>query len=317
MAQKVGLHWPPPPPISVRQLVKLAGGQVSALNWLPANPFSILIDQGQDAWHAGHVNDVLALDTGAIVLGTDSGGVWLVEGNDNATPLSDGWDTPNIRCLAFGPDGPLHIFAGADNGKGYGQVVPYSVALFETDTSTPFPLLNWRSVPLTPVSPEGANIGTIKRIVVLKQSRRIVLACSNGVFWSLIPTPGNAYNWQQVPDLPQGAYSGLAIGPNDRIVIAAWGSDPSIGLCGIFYADWSAGGLLPFGSLLRLARALGSTTVSGIVQKVGLKWPPPPPSPSAICSDERCCRRLRQAKTPSSGGAWAAHPWPPLPKTLE
>jgi hypothetical protein len=245
-------------------LVKLAGGQVSALNWLPANPFSILIDQGQDAWHAGHVNDVLALDTGAIVLGTDTGGVWLVEGNDNATALSDGWDTPNIGCLAFGPDGPLHIFAGGD-------------ALFETDTSAFFPLLNWHSVPLTPVSPAGANIGTINRIVVLKQRRRIVLACSNGVFWSSIPTSGNAYSWQQVPNLPQGGYSGLAIGPNDRIVIAAWGSNPSMGLFGIFYADWSAGGLLPFGSLLHLATALGSNTVSGMAQKEGLKWPPPPP----------------------------------------
>lgn len=268
MAQRVGLHWPPPPSISVRNLVRLAGGQVSALNWLPANPFAILIDSGQNAWHAGHINDVLALDSGGLVLGTDSGGVWLVEGNNSAVPLSEGWDTPNISCLAFGPDGPLHIFAGTDNA--------YSVALFETDTSNPFPLLNWRPVPLTPMSPGGATVGTINRMVVLKQRRRIVLACDNGVFWSSIPTSGNAYSWQQVPNLPQGGYSGLAIGPNDRIVIAAWGANPNMGLFGIFYADWSAAGLLLGGSLLHLATALGSNTVSGMAQKEGLKWPPPP-----------------------------------------
>ena len=175
MAQRVGLHWPPPPCISVRNLVRLAGGQVSALNWLPANPFAILIDPAQNAWHAGHINDVLALDSGGLVLGTDSGGVWLVEGNNSAIPLSEDWDTPNISCLAFGPDGPLHIFAAGD-------------ALFETDTSALFPLLNWRPVPLTPVSPKGVTVGTIICIVVLKQRRRIVLACSNGVFWSSIPT---------------------------------------------------------------------------------------------------------------------------------
>ena len=291
MAQKVGLHWPPPPPISARNLVMLAGGQVSPLNWLPANPFAILIDEGQDVWHAGRVMDLLALDTGALVVGTDSGGVWLVEGNDRAIPLSEGWDTPDISCLAFGPDGPRHIFAGTDNasmavaaGNELGQAVPYSVALFETDTATPFPLLNWRPVPLTPVSPDGAIVGTIVRIVVLKESRRIVLACLNGVFWSPIPALGNAYNWHQVPNLPPGGYSGLALGPNDRIVIAAWGSNPSNFLYGIFYADWGPGGLTPiratlspYKSFIRLAHALGSNRVSGMAEKVGLHWPPPPP----------------------------------------
>jgi hypothetical protein len=204
------------------------------LSWSPASPFTILIDQGQDAWHAGHVDDILVLDTGAIVVGT-WGGVWLVDGNDNTTPLSDGWDNPGVGCLAFGPDGSRHILAGG-------------TALFETDTSAFFPLLNWRPVPLKPVSPQGSGIGTINRIVVLKQRRRIVLACSNGVFWSPIPAQGNAYNWQEVTSLPPGGYSGLAVGPNDRVAIEAWGSDPSKSLYGIFYADWLDGEMLPLRS---------------------------------------------------------------------
>jgi hypothetical protein len=233
IALKLGVRWPPPPIISVRNLFKLAGGEVNALVWLPANPFAILIDPAQDIWHAGHVNDVLALDSGGIVVGTASGGVWLIEANDNAVPLTDDKDQPGITSLAFGPNGPLHIFAGGDG-------------LFETDTSTSVPLFNWRPVPLTPVRPGGMSIGSINRLVVLKQRRQIVLACSNGVFWSPIPTSGDVYNWQQLPNLPQGQYSGLAVGPNDRIVIAAWpaGSDPiQLSLYGIFYADWFADSL--------------------------------------------------------------------------
>jgi hypothetical protein len=67
---------PPRPPSLSAICSKLAGGEVNALVWLPANPFAILIDPSQDIWRAGHVNDVLALDSGGIVVGTASGGVW-------------------------------------------------------------------------------------------------------------------------------------------------------------------------------------------------------------------------------------------------
>jgi hypothetical protein len=200
------------------------------MNWEQANPLAIQIDEGADVWHAGHVNDVLALDSGGIVVATDTGGVWSISSTGDALPLSDDWDDPDMQCLAFGPIGPRHIYAGSRNG-----------ALYETDTSATLTLLNWRQLTLPP------GVGTIYRIRVFKGTRRIVLACANGVWWSPIPPAPSArgnYVWKMAQGLPAGTYSGLALGPNDTIAVAAWGANLGTGLYGIFHGDWSAGDLV-------------------------------------------------------------------------
>ncbi len=195
------------------------------IRWAQANPFAIQIDENADAWHAGHVNDVLALDSGGVVVGTESGGVWSIASTAAAIPLSDDWDNPDINCLAFGPDGPRHIYAG---GSG----------LHETDTSAFLTLLNWRSIPLPP------RVSAVNRIAVLKGTRRIVLACNNGVWWSSIPpapTSSGSYNWKQAQGLPDGGYSGLVAessGDISAVEVAAWGSNPATGLYGIFFGQW-------------------------------------------------------------------------------
>jgi hypothetical protein len=195
------------------------------MNWEQANPFAIQIDEGADVWHAGHVNDVLSLDSGGIVVATDTGGVWSIDSQGDALPLSDDWDSPDMTCLAFGPDGPRHIYAGSSNG-----------ALYETDTSTIFTLANWRQLTLPP------DVGTVYRIGVLNETRRIVLACAKAVWWSPIPPAPSAkgnYVWKMAQGLPNGTYSGLALGPNDTIAVAAWGANVGTGLYGIFHGDWS------------------------------------------------------------------------------
>ena len=81
-----------------------------SVQWEQANTYAIEMDANANAWHSGRVNDVLALDSSSVVVGTDTGGVWLV--STTTIPLSNNWDNPDIKCLAFGPDGPEHIYAG-------------------------------------------------------------------------------------------------------------------------------------------------------------------------------------------------------------
>jgi len=217
------VFFPTPSPISLRAVIRTG-------NWKQANPFGILYDESADAWHAGHVNDVLALDGGGIVVATDSGGVWSIDSGGAAVPLSDDWDSPNMNCLASDPGDARHIYAGTADG-----------ALYETDTSATLPLSNWRHLTLPP----GVWFSNVYRIGVLEGTRRIVLACDNGVWWSKIPPAPSAkgnYKWKMAQGLPDGTYSGLALGPKDTIAVAAWGANVGTGLYGIFHGDWSKAG---------------------------------------------------------------------------
>lgn len=185
--------------------------------WLQTDPAGILYkaapDPAQDAWHAGHVNDVIALDDGGILIATDSGGVWSVAANGTTLPLTDNQDNPDTTCLSFGPFGPRHIYAGTRH-----DLWGAADSLYETDPTAIEPLRSWRSVPL----PSG--VGTIYRVGVLKASRRIALACDGGVYWSPIPSPGGPYNWKQVFGIPAVSYRGLAVGDRESVAVAAMGT---------------------------------------------------------------------------------------------
>jgi hypothetical protein len=211
------------------------GGRARAANieWKLANPMAIQIDEKSDVWHAGCVLDALAVGTG-VVASTEKGGVWIISDNGFATPVSNDWNHPDIKCLEFGPDGPSHIYAGCSSDS--------EGALYETDTSSSFPLLNWREVPIP------RQIRTF-RIAVLKDIGKIVLAADNGIWWSEIPShiaSGGAYNFKQVNGklknsseyFPIGGYSGIAVGPNNSVVVSAWGSDINTGLYGLFRGNW-------------------------------------------------------------------------------
>src|SRR5215831_19981794 len=106
--------------------------------WVIANPYGILVDAQNNAWHAGRVIDMLSLGGGRILVASETGGVWHIDGAFSATPLSDDWDWPDMECLAFGPRGGNHVFAGCHGG------------LYETNPSATDPFHAWHSVPLPP-----------------------------------------------------------------------------------------------------------------------------------------------------------------------
>jgi hypothetical protein len=96
-----------------------ASRTIGELQWRPAQAGAIQRDDQRTTWHAGHVEAILS-DGQTVIAGAHSGGVWLINpipspsyrDGYRATPLSDRWDTPNVRALAFGPDGTRHVFAG-------------------------------------------------------------------------------------------------------------------------------------------------------------------------------------------------------------
>jgi hypothetical protein len=188
--------------------------------WFLASPFGInpVGTQG-DIWHAGHVNDVLELQDDVIVVATDTGGVWKVTRDGNAASLSDNWENPDTTCLAFGPDGPQHIFAGTKSRNGNGT-------LWVNDPQDPFTV--WSQIPI----PDGA--GSIYRILVLGANRLILIATQNGLWWA----PIDHYRWTQAQGVPKNATCyGLAEGPDQTVVVTVLTQ-------GIYYGGWTRSGNL-------------------------------------------------------------------------
>jgi hypothetical protein len=168
-----------------------------ALKWKLASPFGILVDKEKGAWHSGHVDDIIEFADGrAIVVATESGGLWLIDPDAGTLPLSDTWDNPDIKCIAMGPDGPRHLFAGCTIAYDSAEKRSYKAesgsapVIMETDSAQLAPLLDWNPVTALPTT-----AGRITRIVVISHLRRIVVACAKvrdgdtgGIFWSIIPT---------------------------------------------------------------------------------------------------------------------------------
>lgn len=52
---------------------------VAALQWSLATPFGIRIDEEKDAWHTGHIDDMVRLDGGdaGMLVASQTGGVWI------------------------------------------------------------------------------------------------------------------------------------------------------------------------------------------------------------------------------------------------
>jgi hypothetical protein len=160
--------------------------------WTIANPYGILVDSVQSAWHAGRVFDMLSLGTGRILVASATGGVWLIDGAFNGFPLSDDWEFPNTECLAFGPSGGDHIFAGCEGG------------LYETDPHAADPLRAWHPVKLP------ANVNTVYRIATTSEPPRVVIATDRSVWWAT-GNAGTVYDWQEAKGFDAKApFFGLA-----------------------------------------------------------------------------------------------------------
>src|SRR6266516_4763463 len=209
------------------------------VRWVQATGFGIKIDEQAGAWHSGHVNDIIEFqDHSVIVVATESGGVWMINNNNNSLPLSDSWDNPDVKCLALGPDGLRHLFAGCTVAYDSAQKRSYkaetgsSPVIMETDSAQLAPLLAWN--PITAALPVTA--GRITRIVVIRNLRRIVVACAKvrdhdtgGIFWATIPpTRFNAGDPPRPPYVWKQAKVGIPVsGGFWDITVAATRNDPS------------------------------------------------------------------------------------------
>ena len=184
----------------------------------------------QDAvFHAGHLNDVLRLNTAPyfpILVASDTSGVWLVnEFGGLALPLSWNWDFPHLNCISQGFHSDLHVYAAGD-------------ALYETDTTLSFPLFNWQRIPIQIDGEHPLNPGQIYRVIVMRERRKLVIASDGGIFWANIPSAGGNYSFRQASLLPGIRYSGLAEGAQNKVLAGAWGSDLNAHF-GIFIGDWT------------------------------------------------------------------------------
>lgn len=170
------------------------------IRWTLASPYGIQRNEAEDAWHSGHANDILELDTGQLLVATETGGVWMVDPTGGNLALSDDWANPDLFCLAFGPDDPRHVFAGCSGG-----------IIRETDLNQPIPFLAWREI----ANPVPEKAGIVYRIVIIRNLRRIIAACAGGLFWAVIPptrqSPRPPYNWKEARVKEGQGFHDLAI----------------------------------------------------------------------------------------------------------
>ncbi|HEY5881229.1 MAG TPA: hypothetical protein VIU11_20115 [Nakamurella sp.] len=159
-------------------------GNIMGVRWEQAVTKGVQVDAAGEVWHSGHIEDIWPLDGGAagLLVATYSGGVWTATAG-GAVPLSGSWDEPDTYCLAGGPDGPRHVYAGGKGG-----------AMRETRAQN---LFDWQSVdrPL----PVGA--GDVRRVLCLPRHLRIVAVCANGIFWSTTQPGAPRYSWQRAVEV--------------------------------------------------------------------------------------------------------------------
>jgi hypothetical protein len=220
-----------------------ASRTIGDLRWLPAQAGSIQLDDQRTTWNSGHVSAVLSNGT-AVVAGTQTGGVWLINpipspsfrGGYPATPLSDRWTNPSVYSLAYGPDGTQHVFVGCEKADSLMllelQEVTGAVIARQTDLAIPLP-----------------SRTTVFSIVVIENPRRIVIGTERGVLWSDVPAATidvDSYDWKEAAGLPDGTTSGLArclgvsivAGASDRFFAEGKGKQP---VARLFTGDWQEG----------------------------------------------------------------------------
>jgi photosystem II stability/assembly factor-like uncharacterized protein len=206
--------------------------------WKQANYFGILTsgkpNDPKASFNAGRLYDVLLLGDKSltdVLVAASNSGVWSVSPTGNVIPLSYNsvWAKPNLNSLALGLDGIQKVYAGGD-------------WLYETIKKDN--LVEWRQIPVNDAASKPLDYGVIWDIVAIQDGRKLVLACSNGVFWADIPKTGDTYLFKQALPVPgyAGKFSGVAEGPNGTVVVAAWG-DINLDYYGLYDGNWLSGDL--------------------------------------------------------------------------
>ncbi|UQX88696.1 hypothetical protein M6D93_01530 [Jatrophihabitans telluris] len=153
------------------------------------------LQSGSRGWTAGHANDVLEVNPVNLLVGAETGGVWLLTSGIGLS-LSLDWQQSNVHSLAH-LEQSQHYFAGGSGGD------PNVGSLYETDISQDVPLWSpWHEVAL----PQG--IGGVNRIAISVAQHAILLATTTGLWWSRLPfEASDTYSWQQA----SGPVSGLDV----------------------------------------------------------------------------------------------------------
>lgn len=293
------------------------------ISWSLANPFGIAVQSLsaevplQGIWHAGRVTDCQVIGgrsavAGSLLVGTDAGGIWNVQQPSStvrpqALPLTNELDSPNIACLCQGTDDAEHFYAGTFAHAGtFGALVAavYETALDQLGSGF-HTISRWRDI-----SPSGGFGTAVYQVAVTTGTpHRVVVASDTGVYWAALPSPGGTYTWQAVTTqsdgttFPQEAYSGLATGSRDRVVVAAKGVNASTEHYGIFYGDWS-----PTGDL-RMTRATlpsqNGTTFGTSMYRTYLASAPSAPSVLYAVAEGNTSKLFAVLSSSDNGQTWA------------
>ncbi|TDH28094.1 exo-alpha-sialidase [Segetibacter sp. 3557_3] len=228
------------------------------VKWTLANPYGIQVDVTKENWHAGKIISVLVNKGNGIIAASETSGVWLLSESGSAISLSNTWENPDVQCLSFGPDNENQVFAGCRRLRGTNNMP----LLYVTDISKSLPLIQpWVAVPV-PI-----EVGSIYQIAVLPADRKIVLACDGGIYWSNIPKTEGEYFWQKATGLPDGPYFGVALGPDNTVVVSAWGADLARKRYGIFHGGWMKPGSFPTAMIQTLQFRRAKMTLFGFTEQ--------------------------------------------------
>ena len=205
----------PGPPVRFRVPAPVIG-------WSLCSPRGIVpADDPADAGAVhvgGHVNAVVALGEGEVLVGADTGGVWHLAPTVGAADrvrafgLSADWENPDVICLAPGPDGAGHVFAGCrtltEKLPGLYAALP---VMYEAAPTGPG---SWSVVM------DGPMFGSVYGIGVA-DGRRLVAATSTGLWWSVLPAatdpPGRrVFSWHGAR---WGAGTAAAVGCTSLVIV--------------------------------------------------------------------------------------------------
>ena len=266
MAAAVGL----PLPTSARQIVARAPFTLLT-GWQQVTRDAIAVDEPNNVWHAGHVEDVLSIDGRRLLVASHTGGVWLAaaDGQSDAQPLSDAWRKPDIHSLCVGPKGPRHFYAAGGEGALYeteteslltvaqftqmNSVRQMAAAVGATGTisvrelmrQSDAPLFDWRPASVT--GPDGTALAqTIRKILVMPglQPPKLVLATDSAILWADIPATGRNYQLLAPEGIPPVQCLGLAAGPENRVLATPTGGPANAATNGAYFGGWLFGKLI-------------------------------------------------------------------------
>jgi photosystem II stability/assembly factor-like uncharacterized protein len=185
-------------------------------------------------FNAGQANGVVNFDAqpessppkpAVTLVSTPTSGVWRLDDPNTTTtwiPLSLTWQRTDLTCLVKGRRTNSDVFAAG------GSTIDNQGTLFENNWSDSDPFDKWNSIDLS-----GLSIGIINSVTTIFPSGLpiIVLACDNGLFWSITPDgPGGIYSFRKaiVPPGLVDKWSSVAQGsgkyPDSPLLAAPWGS---------------------------------------------------------------------------------------------